>query len=64
MVWNPLMQPHFDYACLAWYPNFNGKVRKRLKIMQNKCIYFCLKLDKMHHRPEKDFKTINSLPVN
>ena len=32
--------------------------------MQNKCISFCLKLDKMHHISEKDFKTINWLPVD
>ena len=32
--------------------------------MQNKCIRFCLKLDKMHHISEEDFKTINWLPVD
>ena len=32
--------------------------------MQNKCIGFCLKLDKMHHISEEDFKTINWLPVD
>ena len=32
--------------------------------MQNKCICFCLKLDKMHHFSEEDFKTINWLPVD
>ena len=32
--------------------------------MQNKCISFCLKLDKMHHISEEDFKTINWLPVD
>ena len=32
--------------------------------MQNKCICFCLKLDKMHHISEEDFKTINWLPVD
>ena len=31
--------------------------------MQNKCIRFCLKLDKMHHISE-DFKTINWLSVD
>ena len=31
--------------------------------MQNKCIHFCLKLDKMHHISE-NFKTINWLPVD
>ena len=32
--------------------------------MQKKSICFCLKLDKMHHISEKDFKTINWLPVD
>ena len=32
--------------------------------MQNKCIRFCLKLDKMHHICEEDFKSINWLPVD
>ena len=31
--------------------------------MQNKCIRFCLKLNKMHHISEEDFKAINWLPV-
>ena len=32
--------------------------------MQNICIRFSLKLDKMHHISEEDFKTINWLPVD
>ena len=32
--------------------------------MQNKCICFCLKLDKMHHISEEDFKAVNWLPVD
>ena len=60
MLCNALIQPHFDYACSAWYPNLNSK----LQVMQNKCIRFCLKLDKMHHISEEDFKTINWLPVD
>ena len=38
-------------------------LKNKLQIMQNKCIRFCLKLDKMHHISE-DFKTINWLPVD
>ena len=30
--------------------------------MQNKCIRFCLRLDKMHHISEEDFRFINWLP--
>ena len=64
MLCNALMQPHFDYACSAWYPNLNAKLKKKLQIIQNKCIRFCLKLEKMHHISEEDFKTTNWLPVN
>ena len=32
--------------------------------MENKCICFCLKLDKMHHISEEDFIAINWLPVD
>ena len=30
-----LIQPHFDYACPAWYPNLIEKMKKKIKIMQN-----------------------------
>ena len=40
------------------------KLKRKLQKMQNKCIRFCLKLDKMHHISEEDFKTINWLPVD
>ena len=32
--------------------------------MQNKCIHLCLKLDKMHHISEDEFKSINWLPTS
>ena len=32
--------------------------------MQNKCIRFCLRLEKMHHIPEEDFRLINWLPTS
>ena len=28
MLCNALIQPHFDYACSAWYPNLNVKLKK------------------------------------
>ena len=31
--------------------------------MQNKCIRFCLQLDKMSHISQKEFETINWLPI-
>ena len=49
MLCNALIQPHFDYACPAWYPNLTEKMKKKMQVTQNKCISFCLRLDKMHH---------------
>ena len=60
---NALIQPHFDYACPAWYPNLTEKTKKKIQIMQNKCIRFCLRLDKMHHISDEDFRLINWLPT-
>ena len=61
MLCNALIQPHFNYACPAWYPNLNEKMQKKIQIMQNKFIRFCLKLDKMRHVSEEEFKSINWL---
>ena len=36
------IQPHFDYACSAWYTNLTQKLKKKLEVMQNKCIFVCL----------------------
>ena len=58
-----LIQPHFDYACLAWF-NLNEIMKKKIQVMQNKCIRFCLKLDKMHHISKEEFRLINWLPTS
>ena len=63
MLCNALIQPHFDYACSAWYPNLNKKNSKKIQIAQNKCIRFCLGLDNRTHIGVNEFKTINGLPV-
>ena len=55
MLCNAIIQPHFDYACSAWYPNLNEKLKKKIQIAQNNCIWFCLKLDKRHHISSKEF---------
>ena len=41
LLCSALIQPHFDYACAAWYPNLNKKYRNKLQVLQNKCIRFC-----------------------
>ena len=42
---NSLVQPHFDDACISWYLLVSQKVRKKVEVIQNICIRFCLKLN-------------------
>ena len=51
---NPLIQPHFDYECISWYP----ENKKKMKFTQNKCIRFCLKLNSRHQIGAKESKEI------
>ena len=60
---NALIQPHFDYTYSAWYPNLTKKLKNRIQTSQNKCIRFCLQLDKTTHMSHKEFETLNWLPV-
>ena len=60
---NALIQPHFDYACSAWYPNLTKKIRHRIQTTQNKCMRFYLKLDKLKHISHEEFERLNQLPV-
>ena len=53
-----MIQPHFYYTCSAWYPNVTQKLKKKLQVMQNKCIHFCLQLDKMSTISHKEFKLV------
>ena len=41
LLCNAMIQPSFDYACNAWYPNINKKSKMRLQAAQNKCTRFC-----------------------
>ena len=63
LLCNALIQPHFNYACSAWYPNLTKKLKNRIQTSQNKCIRFCVQLDKMTHISHKEFETLNWLPV-
>ena len=36
LLCNVLNQPHFDYACAAWYPNLTKKIKDKLQVTQNK----------------------------
>ena len=39
------------------------KTKKKIQIMQNKCIRFCVRLDKMQHISLAEFRSINWLPT-
>ena len=61
MLCNALIEPYFDYVCLVWYPNLIENTKKKVQIMHSKCIYFSLRLDKMHHIPLTELISINWL---
>ena len=63
LLCNALIQPHFDYASSAWYPNLTQKMKNKIQTTQNKCIQYCLQLDKMTHISKNEFETLNWLPV-
>ena len=63
MLCNALIQPHFDFANLAWYINLNKKLKKKLQTSQNKCIRFCLGMENRDHVGAAEFKKINWLPT-
>ena len=59
-----MIQPFFDYACNAWYPNINKKLKMRLQAAQNICITFCLELNDRSSIKSEDFDKINWLPIH
>ena len=63
LLCNAIIQPHFDYACTAWFPNLNKNLKKKLQTFQNKCIRFCLQLGNRTHIGTAEFKSINWLNV-
>ena len=64
LLCNAIIQPHFDYGCLAWYPSLNKSLKKKLQTLQNKCIRFCLNLNNRDHIGLTEFEKINWLPIN
>ena len=61
---NVMIQPFFDCACNAWYPNVNKKLKAHLQATQNKCIIFCLKLNDRSNIKSKNVEKINWLPIH
>ena len=63
LLCNALIQPHFDFACLAWYTNLKKKLKRKVQTSQNKCIRFCLNMGNRDHIGVQEFKKINWLPT-
>ena len=64
LLWNTLIQHHFDDICTAWYPNLSKKLKDKLLFTQNKCIRYCLKLQSRKHISNEHFHNLNWPPVN
>ena len=64
LLFNVRIQPHFDYACAAWYPNLNKTYKNKSQVLQDKCIRFCLKLVSREHIGTEHFDKINWLPID
>ena len=58
-----LLQPHFDYACSAWYRSLDTAVKNKLQTAQNKIIRYLLKYDCRCHIGFSDFKKANYLDI-
>ena len=63
LLCNALIQPHFDFACAAWYPCLNKNFKNKIQVAQNKCIRFCLNLGNRSHIGANEFEAINWLPT-
>ena len=63
LLCNALIQPHFDFASSAWYPNLSKKFSNKLRVAQNKCIRFCLQTGNRKHIGYSEYEQINWLPT-
>ena len=54
-----LIQSNFDYARSAWYLNLTNKLKHRIQTNQNKCMRFCLQLDKLKNISHEKFDCLS-----
>ena len=67
LLCNALIEPHFDYACSAWYPNLTQKLSLKLKKASNYAnqMYSILSsIGSIVHISHEKFKDLNWLQVN
>ena len=58
------IQPHFDYVSIAWHQNLIKKLKDKLKVTQNTCIRFCLKLKCREQILSEHSEKRNWLPIH
>ena len=63
LLCNSLIQPHFGYGCVFWYPLVSQKIRNKNRGYVFKCIRFYLKLNSRNHKGAKEIREINRLPT-
>ena len=56
LLCNNLIHRKCEYGCSVWYPNLSKKRKNKIQTSQNKCIHFCLQLNKMHIHLKKILK--------
>ena len=64
LLCNAMIEPHFNYSCTEWYSNLCKKLKNKIQTTQNKCVRFCLNLDKMAHISQNEFEKLNWLPIS
>ena len=64
LLCNALIQPLFNYAYIAWFSNLSRRLKLHLQVSQNKCISFCLQLDKRSKICMKEILQLNWLIIN
>ena len=60
---NALIQRHFDYACIGWYPDLCKKLENKIQTTKNKCVWFWLNLDDGSYIT-KWVRKLNWLPIS
>ena len=63
LLCNALLQPHFDYACNAWYWGLTKTQKCKLQVLQNKVVRFILGLDNRSHLDSNHFESLKMLKV-
>ena len=66
LIFDALIQPHFDYGCSSWFPFFflKKKIKIKLQKAQIKCIRFCLNWSPRSSINTPHFRKINWLPAS